>query len=108
VCRTAPSTSIAERAKSSTANDASRDRARDRWEPLRWDIAARRLAKDMTELLDSCRKLFGGPNFKRAGRELYDALADLYSDKGAVEAIDQLSQVVSHALTHARKVARVE
>ena len=79
------------------------DRASERWAPLRWEVAARRLAKDTGELLDSCRKLFGGPNFKRAGRELYDALGDLYGDDAALEVIDELSAVVDSARAHAEK-----
>jgi hypothetical protein len=78
-----------------------------RWEPMRWQVAARRLAKHIDELLASCRKLFGGPNFKSAGRELYDALADLYGDEGALEVIDELSAVVSSARARAERVAQV-
>ena len=77
-------------------------------EPLRWRLAARRLAEDVDELLASCQKFFGGGDFKSAGRELYDALADLYDDEDALEVIDELSAVVGSAQAHARKVARVE
>jgi Winged helix-turn-helix DNA-binding len=79
-----------------------------RREPLRWEVAARRLAEDTAELLASCRKLFGGADFKSAGRELYDTLADLYGDEHALEMIDELSEVVSNARVRARKVAQVE
>jgi DNA-binding transcriptional ArsR family regulator len=92
---------------SSTAGNASEDWP-SKWGPLRWEVAARRLAKYTAELLDSCRNLFGGANSKRSGHRLYDALADLYGNKGAVEVIDELSEVVIHARAHARKVARVE
>jgi winged helix-turn-helix DNA-binding protein len=79
-----------------------------RREPLRWEVAARRLAEDTAELLASCRKLLGGADFKSAGRELYDALAGLYGDEDALEVIDELSTVVGNARAHARKVAQVE
>ena len=79
-----------------------------RWEPLRWEVAARRLAEDTAELLASCRKLFGGADFKSAGRELYNALADLYGGEDALEVIEELSTVVGNAHAHARKVAQVE
>jgi hypothetical protein len=78
-----------------------------RSEPLRWRVAARRLAEDVAELLSSCRKLFGGADFKSAGRELYDALADLYGDEDALEVIEELSAVVSSARARAERVAQV-
>ncbi len=89
---------------SSTPAGASRDQP-SRWQPLSWEVAARRLAKDVAELLASCRKLFGGTDFKAAGRELYDALADLYGDEGALAVIDELSAVVSNARARAGKAA---
>jgi hypothetical protein len=73
----------------------------------RWDLEARRLAKYLAELLDSCRKLFGAPNFKRAGRELYDALAALYGDDDALEVIDELGEIVGHAHARAERVPQV-
>jgi hypothetical protein len=73
--------------------------------PLRWEVAAEQLAEGVAELLDSCRKLFGGgPNFKTAGRELYDALADLYGDLYALEVIDDLDAVVINARARAEMV----
>jgi hypothetical protein len=77
-------------------------------ESLRWDAEARRLARNLAGLLASSRKLFGGPNFKRAGGELYDALADLYGDEDALEVIEELGEVTSSARAHARKVAQVD
>jgi hypothetical protein len=68
-----------------------------------WDVEARRLAKNLAELLASCRKLFGGPNFKRAGRQLYDAFVNLYGGEDALEVIDELAEVVSNARAHAEK-----
>ena len=79
-----------------------------RREPVRWEVAARRLAEDTAELLVSCRKLFGGADFKSAGRELYDALAEMYGDEDALEVIDELSAVVGNARAHASKVVQVE
>lgn len=82
-------------------------RSSTRWEPQPWQVAARRLAKNVDELLASCQKLFGGADFKSAGRELYDALADLYGDEDALEVIDELSGLVSSARARAERVAPV-
>lgn len=90
------------------ADGTERQQPSTRWEPPRWEVAARRLAEEVAELLSSCRRLFGGADFKSAGRELYDALADLYGDEDALEVIDELSEVVSNARVRARKVAQVE
>ena len=74
-------------------------------ELYRWEVAARRLAYDVTELLGSCRKLFGGADFKTAGRELHKALADLYGDAAALTVLDELSAVLASAQARARKAA---
>jgi hypothetical protein len=76
-----------------------------RREPLRWEVAAKRLARDVDELLASCRKLFGGADYKSAGRELYDALDELYGGEDVLAIVDQLSAVVGNACAHARKAA---
>ena len=76
-----------------------------RGELLRWEVAARRLADDVAELLGSCRKLFRGADFKTAGREFYEALVDLYGDDAALTVIDELSAVVASAQARARKAA---
>jgi hypothetical protein len=91
---------------STDADSVSREQPGTGREPLRWEVAARRLAKDTAELLGSCRKLFGGPNFKSAGRELYDALAALYGDEDALAVIDELGAVANSAHDRARKVSR--
>ncbi|MGI8559468.1 MAG: hypothetical protein ACR2ND_14390 [Solirubrobacteraceae bacterium] len=94
-----------ERSAPEEADDDGRQQPDGRNEPLRWEVAARRLAENVAELLASCRKLFGGPNFKSSGRELYDALADLYGDEDALAVVDELSAVVGNARARARKVA---
>ena len=94
--------------KPEEADGAERRQPSTRWEPPRWEVAARRLAEDTAELLSSCRRLFGGADFKSAGRELYGALAGMYGDEDALDVIDELSTVVGNARAHARKVAQVE
>jgi hypothetical protein len=79
-----------------------------RRERMRWEVAARRLGEDTAELLACCRKWFGGPDFERAGRELYDALVGLYGDDRARELIDELSAVVGTAHAHAKKAMQVK
>lgn len=79
--------------------------ADDKYEPTRWEIAARRLAKDSAELMTHCRKLFGGPDFESAGRELYDALVELYGYDDADELLDELGAIVDGARVRAEKVA---
>jgi hypothetical protein len=74
-----------------------------RREPLRWEVAAQRLAEATGDLLSSCRRLFGGANVTSAGRELYDALADLYGDEDALIVIDELGAIVGAARAHAGK-----
>jgi hypothetical protein len=71
-----------------------------------WEIAAARLADDLAELLRCCRKLFGGADFRSAGRELYEALANADGDDAAVQVIDQLGAVVAsaHACQEGRNV----
>jgi hypothetical protein len=72
---------------------------------LRWRVIARRLADDTGELLACCRKLFGGPDFKTAGSELYHALAQRYGNDEAANVVDELSAIVDSAQLRARKVA---
>jgi hypothetical protein len=70
-----------------------------------WERAARRLAVDVGDLMASCRKIFGGPDYKTAGHELYEALAERFGDEEAVAAIEELAGVVEAAQARMRKLA---
>ena len=72
---------------------------------LPWERAARRLAVDVGDLMASCRKIFGGPDYKSAGRELYEAIAERYGDEEAIAAIEELAGVVEGAQARIHKLA---